>query len=74
LFSPIATTPANAAELRRAPTTRWAPFECNEEGNKQIAAYLASMGFPQAVIDLQLKADPCCLNYIDHAEAEALGC
>jgi hypothetical protein len=60
--------------LRRAPTTRWAPFECNEEGNKQIAAYLASMGFPQAVIDLQLKADPCCLNYIDHAEAEALGC
>jgi hypothetical protein len=32
------------------------------------------MGFQQAVIDLQLKADPCCLNYIDHAEAEALGC
>jgi hypothetical protein len=34
---------------------------------------MAGMGIPQKVIDLQPKADPCCLNYIDHAQAKALG-
>jgi hypothetical protein len=38
-----------------------------------VADYMAGMGIPQKVIDLQPKADPCCLNYIDHAQAKALG-
>jgi hypothetical protein len=34
---------------------------------------MASMGVPQQVVDLQPKADPCCLNYIDHAQAKDWG-
>jgi hypothetical protein len=34
---------------------------------------MAGLGVPQQVIDMQPKADPCCLNYIDHAQAKAWG-
>ena len=49
------------------------PYERSEPGNAIQAAYMASIGVPQQVIDLQPKADPCCLNYIDHAQAKAWG-
>jgi hypothetical protein len=54
-----------------AATTRRPPFKRNEPGNAMVAAYMAGMGVPQQVIDLQPKADPCCLNYIDYAQAKA---
>jgi hypothetical protein len=47
------------------------PYERSEPGNARVAAHLAVMGVPQQVIDLQPKADPCCINYIDHAQAKA---
>jgi hypothetical protein len=57
-----------------AATGRSPPYERHERGNAAIAAYMASMGVQaQQVIDLQPKADPCCLNYIDHAEAKDWG-
>ena len=34
---------------------------------------MTRLGIPQQVIDLQPKADPCCLNYIYHAPAKAWG-
>ena len=49
------------------------PYERQERGNAIIAAYLAAMGVPQQVIDLQPKADPCCFNYIEYAQAKDLG-
>jgi hypothetical protein len=51
-------------------TERW---KRNEDGNKIIALYLLGLGVPQQVIDLQPKADPCCVNYIDHTQAKAWG-
>ena len=45
----------------------------SEAGNRAWAAYLAEMGVPQQLIDLQPKADPCCLKYVDHAQAKAWG-
>ena len=45
----------------------------SEAGNRAWAAYLAEMGAPQQLIDLQPKADPCCLKYVDHARAKAWG-
>ena len=48
-------------------------FARNKQGNKAIAAYMAEMGVPQYVIDLQPIAGPCCILYIDHAQATALG-
>jgi hypothetical protein len=44
-----------------------------EEGNRKIAEYLTKLGTPQKVIDLQPKADPCCFNYIEYAQAKAWG-
>jgi hypothetical protein len=49
------------------------PYERSESGNAMVAVYMAGMGVPQQVIDLQPKADPCCLNYIDYAKAKAWG-
>jgi hypothetical protein len=49
------------------------PYERSEPGNAMVAAYMASMGVPQQVIDLQPKADPCCLNYVEYAQAKAWG-
>ena len=54
-----------------AATERRPPFKRHERGNAVIAAYMAGLGVPQQVIDMQPKADPCCLNYIDHAQAKA---
>jgi hypothetical protein len=45
----------------------------HEEANRKIAIYLKAMGAPQEVIDLQSKADPCCINYIDYTQAKAWG-
>jgi hypothetical protein len=59
--------------FHRAATRRRPPYERHERGNAAIAAYMASIGVPQQVIDLQPKADPCCLNYIDHAQAKDWG-
>jgi hypothetical protein len=42
-------------------------------GNAIVGAFMREMGVPQQVIDLQLKADPCCFNHVDHAQAEAWG-
>jgi hypothetical protein len=56
-----------------AATTRRPPYKRSEVGNAAIAAYMASMGVPQQVIDLQPKADPCCLNYVEYAQAKAWG-
>src|SRR5262249_35809749 len=44
-----------------------------EEGNRKTAEYLSKLGTPQQVIDLQPKADPCCLNYVGYAQAKAWG-
>ena len=44
-----------------------------EEGNRKIAEYLTKLGIPQQVVDLQPKADPCCLNYVGYAQAKAWG-
>ena len=44
-----------------------------EEGNRKIAEYLTKLGTPQQVIDLQPKADPCCINYVGYAQAKAWG-
>jgi hypothetical protein len=54
-----------------AATTRMPPYKRHEGANATIAAYLAGLGVPQQVIDLQPKADPCCFNYIDRAQAKA---
>jgi hypothetical protein len=56
-----------------AATERRPPYERHERGNAAIAAYMASMGVPQQVIDLQPKADPCCLNYVEYAQANDWG-
>jgi hypothetical protein len=40
---------------------------------RNIAIYLEAMGAPHEVIDLQSKADPCCINHIDYTQAEAWG-
>jgi hypothetical protein len=45
----------------------------HEGANKIIAVYLRNMGAPQAMIDLQPLADPCCINYIDYAQAKKWG-
>ena len=49
------------------------PYKRNEPANAAIAAYMAGMGVPQQVIDLQPKADPCCLNYVEYVQAKAWG-
>ena len=36
-----------------------------------MAKFMAAMGVPQEVIDLQPKADPCCVNYVNYAQAQA---
>ena len=54
-----------------AATTRSPPYKRSELSNAAIAAYMASMGVPQQVIDLQPKADPCCVNYVDYTQAKA---
>jgi hypothetical protein len=56
-----------------ARTQRTPPYERSERGNAIMAAYMAGIGVPQQVIELQPKADPCCLNYIDYAQAKAWG-
>jgi hypothetical protein len=45
----------------------------NEEANEIIAIYMKQMGAPQPMIDLQPKADPCCINYVDFPKAKAWG-
>jgi hypothetical protein len=45
----------------------------DDESNKKIAAYLAWAGAPQQIIDLQPKADPCCLNYVSSDWAKKWG-
>ena len=56
-----------------AATTLRPPFKRSEPGNRTAALYMAGLGVPQKLIDLQPKADPCCLNYVDHARAKAWG-
>jgi hypothetical protein len=53
--------------------TEGEPTVRHEEANKIIAVYLRNMGAPQAMIDLQPLADPCCINYIDYAQAKKWG-
>ncbi len=43
----------------------------SERGNAKIAKFMAAMGIPQELIDLQPKADPCCVNYLNYAQAQA---
>jgi hypothetical protein len=45
----------------------------DDEVNKKMGEYLARMGAPQYIIDLQPKADPCCANYVSWKQAEKLG-
>jgi hypothetical protein len=40
-----------------------------EEANEKIAIYMKQMGAPQPMIDLQPKADPCCINFVDFPQA-----
>jgi hypothetical protein len=54
-----------------AATTPTPPYRRSEPGNARMATYMTGMGVPQQVIDLQPKADPCCLNYVDYAQAKA---
>ena len=44
-----------------------------EETNRKIGEYLAKLGVPQQIIDLQPKADPCCLNYVTYDQAKVWG-
>jgi uncharacterized protein YecT (DUF1311 family) len=41
--------------------------------NKFVADYLTWMGAPQQIIDLQRKADPCCVNYVSYIQAKNWG-
>jgi hypothetical protein len=43
----------------------------SERGNAKMAKFMAAMGIPQELIDFQPKADPCCINYVDYAQAQA---
>jgi hypothetical protein len=43
----------------------------SEIGNAKMAEFMAAIGIPQELIDLQPKADPCCMNYVDYAQAQA---
>ena len=45
----------------------------DEGANYLISTYLKHLGTPQKVIDLQRKADPNSLNYINYAQAKAWG-
>jgi hypothetical protein len=56
-----------------AATTLRPPYKRFEPGNGVIALYMARLGVPQQVIDLQPKADPCCFNYVGYAQAKAWG-
>ena len=49
------------------------PYKRSEPGNAAEAAYMTELRVPQQVIDLQPKADPCCLNYVDRARAQTWG-
>jgi hypothetical protein len=44
-----------------------------EEANEKIAIYMKQMGAPQPMIDLQPKADPCCINFVDFPQAKTWG-
>jgi hypothetical protein len=46
----------------------------SERGNAKMAKFMAAMGIPQELIDFQPKADPCCINYVDYAQAQAWNC
>jgi hypothetical protein len=51
----------------RADALSW---ERHEPGNKAMAAYMRGLGdVPQQLIDIQPKADPLSMLFIDHAEA-----
>ena len=56
-----------------AATTLRPPYKRFEPGNGVMALYMARLGVPQQVIDLQPKADPCCFNYVGYAQAKAWG-
>lgn len=45
----------------------------DEGGNFKIAEYLRYLDTPQKVIDLQRKADPSSMSYINYAQAKAWG-
>ena len=47
--------------------------ERHKEANEKIAIYMKEMGAPQPMIDLQPKADPCCINWVDYPQAKAWG-
>jgi hypothetical protein len=51
----------------------WPPHKRSESGNAAEAAFMASMSAPKELIDLQPIADPCCVNYVNHAQAKAWG-
>ena len=54
-------------------STETPPYERDEAGNARVAKYLIRVGVPQNVINLQAKADPCCMNYISYEQAKAWG-
>jgi hypothetical protein len=45
----------------------------SENTNKKIGEYLRSMGAPQELIDLQPKADPCCVSLVSRETAVSWG-
>ena len=64
----------HVAKLGLHSASTWEPpYERYEPGNTAIAAFLTELDIPHPVIALQPKADPCCLNYIDHEQANAWG-
>jgi hypothetical protein len=59
--------------VHSASTEREPTGERHEEANRIIAVYMEYMGAPQEMIDLWPLADPCCINYIDYAQAKKWG-
>lgn len=45
----------------------------HEEGNAFIGQFMRGMGAPQALVELQPKAEACCFSYVSHDKAEAWG-
>jgi hypothetical protein len=56
-----------------AAATLYPPYERYEQGDLIMGKYLAALGVPKEVIDLQPQADPCCFNYVGHEQAQAWG-
>jgi hypothetical protein len=45
----------------------------NDDGNLKFGEFLRSMGAPRQIIELQPKADPTSMNYVDYKQALAWG-